>query len=82
MSAFARRFDFASFVCSIEVVREGKYSPLELLLESKTTPDAIKDLAEKCCQRGPSLRPNFEQISGMITAAIPEGIEPRCWQVT
>ena len=61
----------------IEVVRGGKYSPLELLLESKTTPDAIKDLAEKCCQRGPSLRPNFEQISGMITAAIPEGVEPR-----
>ena len=61
----------------IDVVREGKYSPLELLLESKTTPDAIKDLAEKCCQRGPSLRPNFEQISGMITAAIPDGVEPR-----
>ena len=61
----------------IEVVRGGKYSPLELLLESKTTPDGIKDLAEKCCQRGPNLRPNFEQISGMITAAIPEGVEPR-----
>jgi len=61
----------------IEVVRVGEYSPLELLLESTTTPDAIKELAKKCCERSSITRPTFEQISGLITAAIPEGVEPR-----
>jgi serine/threonine protein kinase len=61
----------------IEVVRVGEYSPLELLLESTTTPDAIKELAKKCCEPGSITRPTFEQISGLITAAIPEGVDPR-----
>ena len=61
----------------LEVVKNGEYSPLELLLESTTTPDSIKDLAKKCCNPGPSSRPTFEQIAGMVTAAIPEGVDPR-----
>ena len=61
----------------LDVVASGEYSPLELLLESTTTPDAIKELAKQCCQPGPILRPNFEQISGMITAAIREDTDPR-----
>jgi serine/threonine protein kinase len=61
----------------LEVVKNGEYSPLELLLESTTTPDSIKDLAKKCCNPGPILRPTFEQIAGMVTAAIPEGVDPR-----
>ena len=60
-----------------EVIKSGEYSPLELLLESTTTPDAIKELAKKCCEPGSITRPTFEQISGLITAAIPEGVDPR-----
>ena len=60
-----------------EVVKSGQYSPLELLLESTTTPDAIKELAKQCCDATPSKRPEFGKISAMITAAVPEGNDPR-----
>ena len=59
------------------MVASGKYSPLELLLESTTTPQAVKDLALQCCQPGPIMRPTFAQISELISAAIPEGADPR-----
>jgi hypothetical protein len=61
----------------LDVVASGEYSPLELLLESTTTPDAIKELAKQCCQPGPIMRPTFAQISELIIAAIPEGADPR-----
>ena len=61
----------------LDVVASGEYSPLELLLESATTPQAVKDLAKQCCQPGPIMRPTFGQISELIMAAIPEGAEPR-----
>ena len=61
----------------IEVVCGGEHSPLELLLETMTTPEAIKELAKLCCQLAPSDRPTFDTITGMVTAAIPEGTEPR-----
>jgi serine/threonine protein kinase len=61
----------------LDVVASGEYSPLELLLESETTPDAIKELAKQCCHATPSKRPEFGNISGMIKAAIPEGNDPR-----
>ena len=61
----------------LDVVASGEYSPLELLLESTTTPDAIKELAKQCCQPGPIMRPTFAQISELIIAAIPEGVDPR-----
>jgi hypothetical protein len=60
-----------------EVVKSGEYSPLELLLESTTTPDAIKELAKQCCDATPSKRPEFGKISAIIAAAVPEGIDPR-----
>jgi len=61
----------------LDVVASGEYSPLELLLESATTPQAVKDLAKQCCQPGPIMRPTFGQISELIMAAIPEGAELR-----
>jgi serine/threonine protein kinase len=61
----------------LDVVASGEYSPLELLLFSTTTPQAVKDLAKQCCQPGPIMRPTFGQISELIIAAIPEGAEPR-----
>ena len=61
----------------LDVVASGEYSPLELLLESTTTLDAIKELAKQCCQPGPIMRPTFAQISELIIAAIPEGADPR-----
>ena len=61
----------------LDVVASGEYSPLELLLFSTTTPQAMKDLAKQCCQPGPISRPTFEQISELISAAIPEGADPR-----
>jgi serine/threonine protein kinase len=61
----------------LNVVASGEYSPLELLLESMTTPQAVKDLAKQCCQPGPIMRPTFGQISDLIIAAIPEGTELR-----
>jgi serine/threonine protein kinase len=60
-----------------EVVKSGEYSPLELLLESTTTPDAIKELAKQCCDATPSKRPEFGKISAIIAAAVPEGNDPR-----
>jgi serine/threonine protein kinase len=60
-----------------EVVKSGEYSPLELLLESTTTPDAIKELAKQCCDATPSKRPAFGKISAIIAAAVPEGNDPR-----
>jgi len=61
----------------LDVVASGEYSPLELLLFSTTTPQAVKDLAKQCCQPGPIMRPTFGQISELIIATIPEGTEPR-----
>jgi hypothetical protein len=61
----------------LDVVASGEYSPLELLLESATTPQAVKDLAKQCCQPDPIMRPTFGQISELIIAAIPEGAELR-----
>jgi serine/threonine protein kinase len=61
----------------VEVVRGGEHSPLELLLESMTTPEAIKELSKLCCQLAPADRPTFDTITGMVTAAIPVGTEPR-----
>jgi serine/threonine protein kinase len=61
----------------VEVVRGGEHSPLELLLESITTPEAIKELSKLCCQLAPADRPTFDTITGMVTAAIPVGTEPR-----
>ena len=61
----------------LDVVASGEYSPLELLLFSTTTPQAVKDLAKQCCQPGPIMRPTFAQISELIIATIPEGAEPR-----
>ena len=60
-----------------EVVKSGEYSPLELLLESETTPAAIKELAKQCCHATSSERPEFGKISAIIAAAVPEGNDPR-----
>jgi serine/threonine protein kinase len=54
----------------LDVVASGEYSPLELLLESTTTPDAIKELAKQCCQPGPIMRPTFAQISEKVSEAV------------
>jgi len=54
----------------LDVVASGEYSPLELLLESTTTSDSIKDLAKSCCQPGPIVRPTFEQISQKVSEAV------------
>jgi serine/threonine protein kinase len=61
----------------LEVVKSGEYSPLEMLLESTTTPDAMKELAKQCCHVTPSERPEFGKISAIIAAAVPEGNDPR-----
>jgi len=61
----------------IDVVRNAEHSPLELLLESKETPESMKQLAKMCCHPSPTSRPDFETISKKITAAIPEGADPR-----
>jgi serine/threonine protein kinase len=61
----------------LQVVASGEYSPLELMLESESTPEKIKELAKQCCQPGPIMRPTFEQISGLISAAIGDSEDPR-----
>jgi len=61
----------------LDVVASGEYSPLELMLESESTPEKIKQLAKQCCQPGPIMRPTFEQISGLISAAIGDCEDPR-----
>ena len=61
----------------LQVIASGEYSPLELMLESESTPEKIKQLAKQCCHPGPIMRPTFEQISGLISAAIGDCEDPR-----
>jgi len=60
----------------INVIKNGEYSPLELLLESDT-PESMKQLAKMCCHPMAGSRPDFESISQKISAAIPDGFDPR-----
>jgi len=61
----------------IDAIKSGQYSPLELLLEAKDTPESMKQLAKMCCHPMPNSRPDFETISQKISAAIPDGFDPR-----
>ncbi len=50
----------------LEMIAEGRASPVELLMQAEDTPPPIVELAVECCDRTPAQRPSFGDISNRI----------------